>query len=346
MNRSFPRSPDQLGIEWLSNVLGTRVHSFDISPLGEGVGILGLVMRIHLTAEQFAPTLIAKFPSPYPENRQLTDTYNLYFREYVFYTQLADQVPIRTPVCHHADFDHTNNDFILLLEDLQGYRLGDQIQGCSADEARLVVDSLADLHKATWQPEGYQDLEKHNSEAQIQGMTAGFSAGWPVVAEKFPHLIDKATFDTFARLPEKVEPLVNGFCEPPLCVAHGDVRLDNIFFGENEIVLVDFQAICRSAPEHDLAYFLTHNLGGQVRSAEDWVARYHKRLTSDGLDYGLEACRERYRHCALYLLCYAVVICSALDMSNQRGRQLAATLLGNSVQSMRELNTADLLESL
>lgn len=344
MSRDFPRSPDELTREWLSRVLNTEVRGFEVRPLGEGVGMLGLVTRVELDADG-PSSLIAKFPSPSPDNRLVADTYNLYSREYAFYTQLAGKVPVRAPICHYAELDRATNDFVLLLEDLGAYRLGDQVLGCSEAEARLVVNSLADLHLATWQPDEYEGVEQHNSEAQIQGMMAGFSAGWPAVAEKFPHLVGRETLATFRRLPEQLPELMNGFCRPPLCIAHGDTRLDNIFFGDGEIILVDFQAVCRSAPEHDLAYFVTQSLGDRVRTGTDWVAVYHARLTAGGLDYGLDACRDRYRRCALYLLCYAVIIGSALDVSNARGRQLADTLLGNSVRSMYELNTAELLEA-
>lgn len=343
---SFPRSPEQLTSEWLGSVLGTRVRSFDISPLGEGIGILGLVTRIRLDADDCAPTLIAKFPSPSSDNRGVADTYNLYAREYAFYTELAENLSIRTPLCHHAELDRSSNDFILLLEDLVDYRLGDQVQGCSKGEARQVIEWLAGLHASTWQKEAYSHIEKHDSQMQIDGMVGGFSAFWPVMREQFPHLVSKETFAAFEGLPEKLASLIHGFCEAPLCIAHGDTRLDNIFFAEKEIVLVDFQAVCRSAPEHDLSYFVTQSLADDVRRAEDWVAVYHELLTGQGVRYSLADCRERYRRCALYFLCYAVIIAGQLDLSNERGRQLGNTVLGNSIRSMHELKTADLLETL
>ena len=344
---AFPISPESLTTEWLSDVLGTRVTAFDVSPLGEGVGILGLVTRVTLEADNFAaPTLIAKFPSPSADNRGIADIYDMYYREYVFYTQVAPNVPVKAPACYHAEFNRDNNDFVLLLEDLTGYELGDQVAGCNAAQAKMMVEAMADLHSATWQPGPELDVGRHNSDAQIAGMVAGFGGGWPVVAEMFPEIVTPDVFDAFKGMPDKIRTIVDAFCEDPVCLAHGDMRLDNIFFASDHIAVVDYQAICRSAPEHDLAYFVTQSLADDVRSATDWVALYHARLVANGIDYDLDACRERFRYCALYLLCYAVVICSALDLANERGRALGETLLGNSVRSMAEFNTASLLESL
>jgi hypothetical protein len=38
-----------------------------------------------------------------------------------------------------------------------------------------------------------------------------------------------------------------------------------------------------------------------------------------------------------------VVICSALDLANERGRALGETLLGNSLRAIEELDAFDLL---
>ena len=57
-------------------------------------------------------------------------------------------------------------------------------------------------------------------------------------------------------------------------------------------------------------------------------------MSAQGIAYDLDRCRERYRVCALYLLCYAVVIAGTLDMGNERGKTLARTLLGNSLSAL------------
>ena len=136
-------------------------------------------------------------------------------------------------------------------------------------------------------------------------------------------------------------------CQDPVCLTHADVRLDNVFFGaghgDSEIALVDWQSICTSAPEQDLAYFLTQSVPPEVLAQEDLVAFYHTELTKQGIDYRLDRCRERYRVCALYLLCYAVVIAGTLDLANERGAALGRTLLGNSLKALDEMDAFALL---
>ena len=176
-------------------------------------------------------------------------------------------------------------------------------------------------------------------------MIGGFGLGWPVVVEQFADLVPDAARTAGNKMPDAVPRLLNTMTEAPIAMSHADVRLDNIFFGETgEIVLVDWQSVCTSAPEQDLAYFLTQSVPRSVLAEEDLVARYHAALTGHGIDYSLDQCRTRYRVCALYLLNFAVVIAGTLDMGNARGQALARTLLGNSLAALEEMDAFELLE--
>ena len=339
---SFPSAPEQLDAAWLSAALGHPVADFRVSHFSEGAGVVGLVTRVHLTAAQGPPSIIAKFPSPTAENRAVAHTYNMYGREVHFYQKTAKTISLRTPICHHAEFDPQTQDFVLLLEDLQGYRIGDQVAGCSRNEALAVLDAIADLHSSLWDRPP-PDMLSHNNPMQRDGMIAGFRAGWPTVLEHFGDLLPDEARPAGEKMPERVAGLLQEMCRSPICLAHADVRLDNIFFGDDEVVLVDWQSVCTSAPEQDLAYFVTQSIPPKVRAMEDWPALYQAALAQRGVDYSLELCRRRYRIAALYLLCYAVVIAGTLDMGNERGQALARTLLGNSLSALQEMDAFALL---
>lgn len=340
----FPTTPEALSSEWLSKVLDEPVSDFKVERFAEGTGVIGLVTRVYLQSDEGPASIIAKFPSPVPENRAVAATYDMYGREVSFYQDIADGLPMRTAQCFHAEHDSATQDFVLLLEDLKNYRIGDQVAGCSLEETRAVVDALAGMHAATWTAADLPTLVSHASPMQRDGMIGGFQLGWPVVLARFADLIPQSALKAGEKMPGAVERLLNSMCADPVCMSHADVRLDNIFFGEDgEIVLVDWQSACTSAPEQDLAYFLTQSVPREVLAREDFVARYHQALNAQGIDYALDRCRERFRVSALYLLCYAVVIAGTLDMGNERGQQLARTLLGNSLSALDEMKAFELL---
>lgn len=339
----FPTSPDQLSTDWLRHALGFALSDFEVEPLGAGSGIIGLVTRVHLASPAGPPSIIAKFPSPVAENRAVAQTYDMYGREVAFYRGIAPGISLRVPTCYYADLDRDTGDFVLLLEDLQDMRVGDQVAGCSSADADLVIRGIAKLHASTWERDASDTLIRHDNPAQRDGMIGGFRMGWPLVRERFSDLVPPGGDHLERSMPAAVPRLLAEMCRPPMCVAHADVRLDNVMFGDRGIALVDWQSVCMSAPEQDLAYFVTQSLSDEVRNAEDWVARYHQALLDEGVDYPLTECRRRYRISALYLLCYAVIIAGTLDMGNERGRVLARTLLGNSLRSLTELDAFGLL---
>ncbi len=339
---TFPAAPQDLTRAWLTDKLGATVDNFRVEAFGEGAGIIGMVTRLHLETADGERTIIAKFPSPAEENRAVAATYDMYGREIYFYQHIAPTINLRVPACYHCEHNPADQSFVILMEDLKDWRIGDQVAGCSADEAEAVVRSIAALHASGWQTP--LEVLSHNNAAQREGMKAGFSLGWPVVQEQFPDLIPSGAANLGGSVPDRVDELLQTMCTPPVCITHADVRLDNIFFQNGEIALVDWQSVCTSAPEQDLAYFVTQSLTAEIRRSRDWVALYHQVLVDNGVHgYSLEQCRTRFRVSAAYLICYAVVIAGTLDLGNERGMALGRTLFGNAMQALDDLDAFSLL---
>ena len=340
---SFPTQPDEMNAKWLSATLGYEVSDCTVEAFGEGAGIIGQVTRVHLQTDSGPSTIIAKFAAPAPENRAVAAAYDMYQREVNFYRTISSQIDLRSPTCYFAAIDSDTQDFLILMEDIKDMNIGDQVAGCTEAEASLVVESLARFAASTWQTT--LPLVSHNNDAQRDGMMGGFQVGWPVVVEQFPEFLPSNHEALGSAIPNTVPQLLETMCQAPICISHADVRLDNVFFGDDGIALVDWQSVCTSAPEQDLAYFVTQSLSTEVRTSRDWVALFHETLCAQGItDYSLEQCRERFRISALYLACYATIIAGTLDLGNERGALLGRTLFGNAMRSLDELNAFDLLD--
>ena len=345
---TFPTQPELLSNAWLSDVLQQDIQQHRVEMFGEGAGIMGQVTRLHLETSDGPRTMIAKFASPSADNRGVAATYSMYQREVEFYNNIAAHIDLRVPECYYATINTTDQSFVILMEDILDMRIGDQIQGCSSAEAEIVVKSIARFHASAWATD--LPLVSHNNSAQRDGMMGGFGVGWPVVCEQFPEFIPPNGAHLGQAIPAAVPKLLEEMCQPPISISHADVRLDNIFFGSNtsgegEIVLVDWQSVCTSAPEQDLAYFVTQSLNPEIRRATDWVALYYNELRDQGItNYSLDQCRHRFRVSALYLACYATIIAGTLDLANERGRTLGRTLFGNAMTALTDLNAFELLD--
>lgn len=345
MSNAFPASPQALTTDWLSGAVGARVKGFEAAPLGEGIGVIGWVNRVWLDTDSGPRSVIAKFASPSAENRAVAATYDMYGREVHFYRHMAEYVPIRTPRCLTAEYDAGTHDFVLLLEDLGTCRIGDQVAGASHEDAVTVVQTLARLHAATWNTP-LTGIRSHDFPAQREGIAQGFRLGWPTVQERFAELLPKSFRADLDGLADHIDRFVEFLTTGQQSLVHADVRLDNVLFDDDQVVLVDWQSVCTSSGEQDLAYFLTQSLDDEFPQAhiEKLLTLYHQTLSENGVrGYPIDDCRLRFRVAALYLFAWAVVIAGTLDLGNERGEALARALLGRSIRSLAELDAVRLL---
>jgi len=326
----------ELTAHWLSTAIGSRVHTFEIAPLGDGRGVIGQVNRVRADTTAGPASFVVKFATEKPENRVVAETYDMYRREVHFYQSLSHRLPVSTPRCLAAHHDAATGNFVLVLEDLGNCRVGDQIAGANLADARTVVTTLATLHAATWETP-IEGVPSHDVPAQRDGIAGGFRAGWPAVEARFAELVPDAMRRAAPALADRIGAMIESLTQPPQCVIHADVRLDNILFDGDEIVLVDWQSVCTSSGEQDLAYFLTQSVDEDVlaRHRDELIRLYHRTLLERGVKgHSLAACRERYDLAALYLMTWAVLIAGTLDMGNERGAQLARTLLRRSFNAV------------
>ena len=123
----FPISLAGVTPDWLTTVLRDAgaldrgsVTGFDAEIIGQGVGIMGLLHRLHPSYEggDGPETFILKSPVLDEGTRFVARTFMFYSKEVGFYRTAADDSPLGTPRCFTAGHDPESDDFILLLEDL------------------------------------------------------------------------------------------------------------------------------------------------------------------------------------------------------------------------------------
>ena len=341
----FPAQPEQLTTGWLTDTLRASgalaadrsVSGFEITPVGAGTGLLGMVMRIHLrydggTSGAEPASLVVKFSHPVEANRAIAMNTNMYAREVSFFHDIAGSVDVPKPFCHYAAVDVDAGENIVLLEDLGAYRAGDQVAGVSADDAKLIIDAITPLHAAYW---GTCDTP----------LLADFMRIDSSYAEKFPPSVYATWENCLTLFPDAiaddVKPHVANYVDhlPALhammgartqTVVHGDVRLDNVMFGggqgQHPVMMVDWQAIMVSNPLHDLSYLLSQSLDTELRRAHEaeLVEYYYESLRRLGVgDVTLQECWDGYDVSVLFLFSYPLIIGGFCQMDDPRGVELA-----------------------
>ena len=349
--RSYPTHPSELTPEWLTERLretgairDSRVIGLSTTPVGEGIGMLGILARVALEydkPENGAPSsLVGKFASPVPGNRAVAMAYRMYEREVGFYREIAPTIDVAAPRCYAAEVEPDSGDCVLLLEDLSQMRTGDQVAGCTAETAKQIIDAVVPLHAKYWgHPEdlAVKSVPRIDGEAQIAGITAGCEAGWDPCMAVFGDVVAdeiKAARDTFLAAVPEIHRMIGRRVQT---IIHGDVRLDNLMFDESKIVLLDW-ALSISTGLQDVAYLLSQNVTTDERRAHETelLEHYQRRLAERGIDHPLDKCWDDYRVGVLYMFCYAVVIAGTLDPANARGAAFMEKLVERSSTTMMD----------
>lgn len=349
MSSSFPNQPEQLTAAWLTDTLRASgalgadraVDTFEVSPVGAGVGLLGMVMRLQLTYRDGQPgaepsSLVVKFAHPVAENRAIAMNTRMYEREVSFFNDIAGSVDVPKPHCHFAAVNTDTGENIVVLEDLGVYRAGDQVTGATPAEVRQIIDAMAPLHAAYW---GRTDIDLLADAMRIdtsyaEAFPPSLHATWERGSQQFAHVIAPDVLAETERYVANLTRLHSLMGQCTQTVVHGDVRLDNVMFGgaegQHPVMLIDWQAIMVSNPLHDLAYLLSQSLKVEDRRAHEreLVEHYHARVSELGVtDFSLEQCWAGYDVGVLFLWSYPLIIGGFCDMEDPRAVALAEAVL-------------------
>ncbi|MEX2372439.1 MAG: phosphotransferase, partial [Dehalococcoidia bacterium] len=298
----IPSRLTDLEASWLTDALracdaigeSCRVESIDVKQLGEGEGFLGELGRVRIT---YAPagagpeSVIAKFPSPIPENRALGMVFASYEKEILVYSELAPHFTVKIPRCYFGAYDapkrseaivqrildrlpdivtikllgslmqqagKSQRRFGLLIEDLDGARVGDQVRGCSPQDAEVALRTLARMHAAFWESPLLDRPWLTPADDAVAVQHAIYRRAWPAFEARFHDQLTPEMRQMAAWNDANGPALIRRLSRSPRTLLHGDYRADNLMFhdgAEEPVTVIDFQAVMTGNPMIDVAYF-------------------------------------------------------------------------------------------
>jgi len=345
---TFPLQPEQLTNEWFTRILqesghlgrSNAVSSFDVGFIGDGVGLLGMVVRVRLTYVSTnsagPPTVVIKFAHPVAENRAIAMNTNMYEREVTFFKEVAPSVDVPKPRCWFAEVDPATGGNCVVLEDMADYRSGDQVAGASVAEVKMIIDAIVPLHARFWgKAEGRFPGMMQINTSYIEPFMPGVEGTWQNCIAQFGYCMTPDVIEAMPRYVAGLRDIMRRNGDRTMTLIHGDVRVDNVMFGDGKrglapVVMLDWQAIMVSNPMQDLAWLLNSGFDIELRRKheDEFLAYYCERLAAAGVDgYSLTQARDDYDMGLLWMLCYPVIIGGAFDPANERGKALAEECL-------------------
>jgi hypothetical protein len=351
-----PASPGALTPEWLTRALrstGTitdaTVTACHVELFGEGKGFSGQIARVGLRydrAEAGVPaSLVAKFQFPPPDAdvREAVFHSRLYEREFRFYRDVAQDTALRTPRLYYGALRPETGECLLLLEDLAPAQTLSMLEGCTAEDAALVLRHLATFHAAWWEHPRLRVLDWLPAfDDRAENDQRQYAQAWEVFLKKVGDLLPNGLVSLGARLRHHVVAVKGYLGQPPQTLVHGDFHLHNLLFdstsGARTLAVIDWQACSRGRAARDLVHFLVTGLLPDQRRAheQDLLRLYHTTLTEHGVrEYSFEQCLHDYRFTMLDELCFLVMVLAYVDFSVHeaagRIRDMAIARVGGAI---------------
>ena len=336
--------PEELTSAWLGEVLGRQVEVLGVEPVGTGQ--IGACYRVRIAGAGLPGSILAKLPAADPATREMLA--GAYRGEVTFYADLADTVAVRVPRCHHVAMREGTGEFTLLLEDLAPATQGDQLAGCTVDQARAAAVNLAGLHGPRWCDPTLELVPglSRNGPDDAALLAELYGPATEIFVEALAGLLAAGDADTLRSCVQVAAGWALGRSER-FALVHGDYRLDNLMFSADDTVwAVDWQTLSLALPARDLAYLVGTGLDvADRRSRErEIVAAYHRALVGHGVSsYAEEDCWEDYRF-AMVQGPLVAVFGFAYGTRSDRGDQMFAAMVRRACAAIRDLDTLALAD--
>jgi aminoglycoside/choline kinase family phosphotransferase len=361
----IPASPGALTAEWLTGALrstGTiadaRVISCHVELFGEGKGFSGQIARVALSydsSEASAPvSIIAKFQfAPLdPDIRAAVFHSRIYEREFRFYRDVAQHVALRTPQVYYSALKTETGECLLLLEDLAPAQTLNMLQGCTAEDAALVLRHLATFHADWWEHPRLSDMDWLPAfDDQAENDQRLYAQAWEVFLKKVGDLLTDGLVPLGVRLKNHVVAVKRYLGRQPRTFLHGDFHLHNLLFDATPtartLAVIDWQACSSGRATRDVAHFLVTGLPPDKRRAYelDLLRLYHTVLTEHRVqNYSFEQCLHDYRFTMLDELYFLVMVLAHMDFSaNEAAGKIRDMAIERVGAAVLDHNAGDLL---
>jgi len=317
---NFPTTAADVTPAWLetqlraAGVLG-RARITDLSWVSIGTGQVGDMARLTIAydgPDAGPATIAAKFASSDASSRGSAGLLGLYTREVRFYRELAAKIGTRTPRCYGSELSANGDQFVLLLEDLAPARAGNQLDGCTVEEARHGIVQLAALHGATFCASWLDSIEwLKPAEGFVDQMVAMYPQAHAIFLDRYAGQLAPAWVEVMEALNTHIEAFSSRMPEQR-SVCHMDFRLDNLLFdirdGSEPVAVVDWQTVGADCPLKDLGYFLGCGVGSALRRRheDELLDLYCEEMGRAGVRLSRSEIWSRYRLGAFHGVATAV----------------------------------------
>lgn len=256
----FPTAPEDFERAWVERVFAQPTGSLaalEYRAVGTGQVCDSYRFACDWRGGDAPASFIAKCPSADATSRAGAAMFHLYDMEIGWYRDCAPTAGVACPRPYYAAIAEDEQHFALLIEDMAPLRQGDQIAGGNGTQVAAALEAVAALH--AWRPAGgdWTSLAWAHHQSGSMVIRKAMPAAYPQFRERFAGLLDAEVLDLGRALVDRIDAYLDHE-EPPDCLRHGDLRLDNILFDQSgrTACLLDWQTAAMGRAASDVAYLI------------------------------------------------------------------------------------------
>ena len=197
---------------------------------------------------------------------KMANELGLYEREYYFYDNFVNLVPVGIPKFYGLIKDDNFNNIGILMNNLinLNYKLNLDLNKEKIDVSLKIIDKLAQLHSKFWNKnlsKNFKELKKHNDPMFNPKWDNFIKENWSKFKSKWSSILREEQVNKAEWIVNNFQSIQNSLSDKNLTFCHGDVKSANIFYkelGDNiyEPYFIDWQYICEGKGVQDLVFFM------------------------------------------------------------------------------------------
>ena len=357
-------SVHDLDAKWLGKLLSSdgrdaKIDGMDLQEIG--MGLMGSTYRVLLNYASdpgdLPRSLVFKMTGEGPISRRLGRIgYGLegkpgfYGGEVRFYAQVLPHIEITAPKLYASWISDDEEEFSLLLADIDDANAGDELTGCTFEQARDAVINVAGLHAPFWnspileQP-GWLQRPRHDWADTLQESISR-------AHKRFHERQASVCTPEQVAIVDKFVPLYAQWFlaeNENMALTHNDYRLDNLLFRpDGSSVAVDWQSFTTAHSGRDLGLFLGCSVPIEIRRhhLDELLEAYRLKMVELGVsDYTLSDVYRDFR-LGLFLGIQNVIIGMNAVTLTERGHKMFMHKLELCTAAISDLNALEALEDL
>jgi HAD superfamily hydrolase (TIGR01509 family) len=197
---------------------------------------------------------------------KMSNELGLYEREYYFYSNISQYIPIKYPPNSIIIKDENFDNIGILMDNLfiENFKINLNLNTEKLEVSLSIIENMARMHAKFWNKnlqQNFKELKKHNDPMFYPKWSNFIQSKWEIFKNKWSHILSNDQIKSAFQIVQKFSEIQNHLSSTNLTLCHGDIKSANIFYkliGESlyEPYFIDWQYVIMGKGVQDLVFFM------------------------------------------------------------------------------------------